>query len=127
MQRREEELKMLEKRKRAMMLLEEQPTFAQLYLHVERVGRGGIFVDRHGQEITSARVHNEKEKAGSLRRAGEDSEASDRHQEPEGENDEALTWPKRNLFVSYKAFPTLEKLMSSVSWATAEPNFNYRS
>lgn len=39
---------MLEKRKRAMMLLEEQPTFAQLYLHVERVGRGGIFVDRNG-------------------------------------------------------------------------------
>jgi len=54
---------MLEKRKRAMMLLEEQPTFAQLYLHIERVGKGGIFIDRDGQEITSARVHNEKEKA----------------------------------------------------------------
>jgi len=49
------------------------------------------------------------------------------NQEPEGENNEALTWPKRNLFVSYKAFPTFEKLMSSVLWATAEPNFNYRS
>lgn len=35
--------------------------------------------------------------------------------------------PKRNLFVSYKAFPTFEKLISSVLWADAQPNFNYRS
>ena len=38
-----------------------------------------------------------------------------------------MTWPKRNLFVTYKAFPTFEKLLSSVSWGVAEPNFNYRS
>jgi hypothetical protein len=37
------------------MVLEEQPTFAQLYLHIERVGRGGIFIDRNGLEIKSAR------------------------------------------------------------------------
>jgi hypothetical protein len=96
-------------------------------LHIERVGRGGIFVDRDGYEITTARVHNEKEKAESQRRAGEDSDASERIQEPPAETSESLTWPKRNLYVSYKAFPTLEKLMSSVSWASAEPNFNYRS
>lgn len=45
------------------MLLEEQPTFAQLYLHVERVGKGGIFVDRNGLEIQSARKMNEREKS----------------------------------------------------------------
>ena len=42
---------MMEKRRRAMMMMEEQPTFAQLYLHVDRVGRGGIFFDRDGQQI----------------------------------------------------------------------------
>lgn len=65
---------MFEKKKRAMMLLEEQPTFAQLYLHVERVGKGGIFVDRNGLEITSARRINEKEQEESLSRA-EDTES----------------------------------------------------
>jgi hypothetical protein len=74
MQRQEEELKMLEKRRRAMMLLEEQPTFAQLYLHIERVGKGGIFVDRNGAEISTARVHNEKEIADSHRKQGEETE-----------------------------------------------------
>ena len=42
---------MMEKRKRAMMLLEEQPTFAQLYLHVDQIGKGGITIDREGNDI----------------------------------------------------------------------------
>lgn len=54
-----------------MMLLEEQPTFAQLYLHVERVGRGGIFVDRNGLEIREARKINEKELSDFSSRASE--------------------------------------------------------
>ena len=35
--------------------------------------------------------------------------------------------PERSLFVSYKAFPTLEKLASSVMHGEPEPDFNYRS
>jgi hypothetical protein len=38
-----------------------------------------------------------------------------------------LDWPKRNLYISYKAFPTLEKLISTVLWGEAEPYFNHRS
>lgn len=41
----------MDKRKRAMMMMEEQPTFAQLYLHVEEIGRGGIIFDREGLQI----------------------------------------------------------------------------
>lgn len=105
------------------MLLEEQPTFAQLYLHIERVGKGGIFMDRNGFEISNAKVISEKEQADSQRKLVEESEQ-------EVKDDESTVdpqWPKRNLYVSYKSFPTFEKLMSSVIWASAEPNFNYRS
>lgn len=48
---REAELAAIEKRKRAVMLLEEQPTFAQLYLFIDKVGPGGILIDRDGKEI----------------------------------------------------------------------------
>ena len=41
----------MDKRKRAMMLMEEQPTFAQLYLNVESIGRGGIIFDREGVQV----------------------------------------------------------------------------
>ena len=60
---REEELKMIEKRKRAMMLLEEQPTFAQLYLHVDQVGKGGITIDRDGNDLEVPEQEVEGEKA----------------------------------------------------------------
>ena len=42
------ELEMIERRRRATMMMEEQPTFAQLYLHVANLGRGGISFDRDG-------------------------------------------------------------------------------
>ena len=42
---------MIEKRKRAMMLLEEQPTFAQLYLNVDSIAKGGITIDRDGNDL----------------------------------------------------------------------------
>lgn len=35
--------------------------------------------------------------------------------------------PERSLYVSYKAFPTLEKLVTSVMHGEAQPDFNYRS
>ena len=35
--------------------------------------------------------------------------------------------PERSLYVSYKGFPTLEKLTSAVMYGQSEPNFNYRS
>ena len=48
---REEELRLMEKRKRAMMMMEEQPTFAQLYLNVDHIAKGGITIDRDGNDI----------------------------------------------------------------------------
>lgn len=36
------EIESLEKRKRAIMQMEQQPTFAQLYLHIDKVTHGGI-------------------------------------------------------------------------------------
>ena len=36
------------------MTLEQQPTFAQLYLFIDKVGAGGITYDRDGVEIPAA-------------------------------------------------------------------------
>jgi hypothetical protein len=127
MQKREEELQLMEKKKRAMMLLEEQPTFAQLYLNCERIGRGGITIDRDGNELTEARILNEREKADSLVRDMEDSESHHSNQQKLEEVSINLNLPSRNLYVVYKAFPSLEKLMSSVQWNQSEPQFSYRS
>lgn len=35
--------------------------------------------------------------------------------------------PKRNLFVQYKAFPTLEKLKTNTVWHEKDAKFSYRS
>ena len=84
---REEELKMMEKRKRAMMMMEEQPTFAQLYLNVDHIAKGGITIDRDGNDIVVP-------------------EPVDGTQQPLPD----LSRSNRNLYVAYKAFPSLEKL-----------------
>lgn len=84
---REQELQMMEKRKRAMMMMEEQPTFAQLYLNVEHVAKGGITIDRDGNDIVVP-------------------ETVDGATEPLPD----LSRSNRNLYVAYKAFPSLEKL-----------------
>ena len=34
-----------------MMMMEEQPTFAQLYLNVDHIAKGGITIDRDGNDI----------------------------------------------------------------------------
>lgn len=72
------------------------------------LGRGGIFFDREGVQV---------EGIDDLQR--EDPSASER----EGENDKPaervrvdLNLPERNLYVSYKAFPSLEKLITSVMY-----------
>ena len=36
------EIELLERRKRAVMKMEAQPTFAQLYLHIDRIGPGMV-------------------------------------------------------------------------------------
>lgn len=48
MRKQKGELELMDKRRRAMMMMEEQPTFAQLYLHIEGLGRGGLLFDRDG-------------------------------------------------------------------------------
>lgn len=40
------EIELLERRQRAVKMLEAQPTFAQLYLNIEKIGPGGISVPR---------------------------------------------------------------------------------
>ena len=116
----QQELEMMDKRKRAMMLMEEQPTFAQLYLHVSSVGRGGIFFDRDGMQV---------EGLDDLQRADPNtaSEGEDREKEQADKVTVDLNLPDRNLYISYKAFPSLEKLVSSVMYGQSEPYFNYRS
>ena len=34
-----------------MMMMEEQPTFAQLYMYIDQIGRGGISFDREGNYV----------------------------------------------------------------------------
>jgi hypothetical protein len=31
--------------------MEKQPTFAQLYLHIDQIGHGGISIDRDGKKV----------------------------------------------------------------------------
>lgn len=50
-QRKTAELNAIESRRMAMTQMEAQPTFAQLYLHIHKIGLGGITVDREGQDM----------------------------------------------------------------------------
>ena len=74
------------------MQMEAQPTFAQLYLHIDKIGPGGITMSRDGVP-TLDQPTNEKGQAPN----------------------------QRNLYVSYKSFPTLEKLVTSVQHGKNEP------
>ena len=114
----EAELALMEKRRRAMMMMEEQPTFAQLYLHVAGVGRGGILFDRDGIQIDGVE---------DLQRIDPNAEATEEEKKEAEEKSANLNLPERNLYVSYKAFPTLEKLVTSVMYGESEPDFGYRS
>ena len=69
--------------------MEAQPTFAQLYLHIDRLGPGGISHNREGFSIDANEINAEAN--------------------------------LRNLYVSYKAFPTLEKLVTSIQYSKTEP------
>lgn len=61
--------------------MEAQPTFAQLYINIDRIGPGGITSKRQNQP---AGLSEDQDPA------------------------------KRNLFVTFKSFPTLEKLVTSI-------------
>jgi len=114
-----EELEMMERRRRAMMMMEEQPTFAQLYLHVAELGRGGIHFNRDGERVEGIdELAREDEKEASASES-----QADGLQKPVFD----LNLPERNLYVSYKSFPTLEKLQTSIMYGQSEPDFNYRS
>ena len=124
----EEEMERMEKRRRASMLLEAQPTFAQLYLRVGSLSRGGLLIDRDGNDVEGV---SDLQRAGAsdLQRADSHNEGGEGEDEGEGEekDEPELIFPQRNLYVSYKAFPTLEKLITSIMYRQSEPNFNYRS
>ena len=47
----EAEVVALEKRRAVVMQMEKQPTFAQLYLHIDQIGHGGISIDRDGNKV----------------------------------------------------------------------------
>ena len=46
--RKQAEIELLEKRTKVVMQMEAQPTFAQLYLHIDKIGPGGITMSRDG-------------------------------------------------------------------------------
>ena len=102
----------MEKRKRAMMMMEEQPTFAQLYLHVGQMGRGGVIFDRDGLKIEGLEDDLARETAAQAK------PASDHQSEKPAEetSEKELILPERSLYVTYKAFPSLEKLVSTVMY-----------
>ena len=45
------EVEALERRRTAVMNMEAQPTFAQLYLHIDSIGNGGISIDRENNKL----------------------------------------------------------------------------
>lgn len=61
----------------------------------------------------------------------DDLQREDLNAESAGEGEQKppvdMNLPERSLYVSYKAFPTLEKLTSTVMHGQSEPFFNYRS
>jgi hypothetical protein len=46
-------------------------------------------------------------------------QASDEKKQPETVNVEGLNLPGRNIYISYKSFPTFEKLVTSVQFGKA--------
>lgn len=79
--KKKEEIELMERRKRAVMQMEAQPTFAQLYLHVDKIGNEGISVPRANQAVVPGQP-----------------------------------LAPRNLYITYKSFPTLEKMTTGVQY-----------
>jgi hypothetical protein len=75
------------------MQMEQQPTFAQLYLHLDRITHGGIQIDRDGNLIENPHTAQDHGTA-------ETGEAT-------------FFYPPRNIYIQYKSFPTFEKLVTS--------------
>ena len=44
------------------MMMEEQPTFAQLYMYIDQVGKGGISFDREGNYVDALEDLEREEK-----------------------------------------------------------------
>ena len=84
---------------------------------MDQIGRGGITFDRDGVQVEGLDDLQREDPAAS---AGEEGREG---QKPPVD----LNLPERSLYVSYKAFPTLEKLTSSTMHGESEPHFNYRS
>jgi hypothetical protein len=113
--KRQAEMELMEKRQRAMMMMEEQPTFAQLYLYVDQVGKGGISFDREGNYVDALDdLQRDLQKT-------EDDKRSTSVKDVLENSPEDLNLPQRNLYICYKSFPSLEKLTSSVMWNQSTP------
>ena len=113
------------------MRLEEQGTFAQLYLYIEEIGKGGITIDREGYALSREDPSKNGTSQDDLSRdqSGMPTMRQTAEQNKEGEEEKGSEPKKsgRNLYVAYKAFPTYEKLTSNVHWNADEPAFNFRS
>lgn len=106
------------------MQMEKQPTFAQLYMRIDSITHGGISFDRDGRKVDiPAAVLNQPTKP---QKQENQQDQEPVPQEPVPEECD-LDLPKRSLFVSYKSFPTHEKLMTSVQFGQTQPCFNYRA
>ena len=82
----------------------EATSFAQLYLLIDKIEQGGIMYDRDGHAVAAAAL---------LANPDEGIDVS--------ELQDSL--PKRSLYVTYKAFPSFEKLSTSIAHQQSTPVF----
>lgn len=99
---REEEERMMETRKKMQFVMEQAPVFAQLYVHIDRLGHNDNIGERTEEQIAIS--ENVKPLDDTLNNRGDESPVRE------------LNLPKRNLFVQFKAFPKLELLKTGTVW-----------
>lgn len=130
-------------RQKMQFVMEQQPVFGQLYLHVDKLGYNDNIGERNQEQqklAVEAMANQADEEAnqdgfGSTlnnRAPGTDEEVkpntSTDDLERERPSAKEIIIPKRNLFVQFKAFPNLEKLKTNTIWQKDDnARFNYRS
>jgi hypothetical protein len=125
------ELTQLDKRLKASEKTKvDENIFAQLYLLIDKIETGGIIFDREGNFIQEAvNMHQRREATKKSEIGRIDAECKMNNEidikTPPAGDTKALNLPKRNLYITYKAFPSSEKLATPIAWQQSEPTYNH--
>lgn len=124
--KREEEQRQAEIRKKMQFIMEQKPIFAQLYVHIEKLGENDNIGQRTKEQVSQA-VEAAIKKQREIMEMTLNEREGEEKPNPEEFKLEQIKLPQRNLFVSFKAFPNLETVRTNTVWQKDEESeFNYR-